>query len=120
MLRRAVLAGGLAVLAGISFGNPHRYIADLLWPDDAAPWENVTAVYVPDVSQPTRVRISEATLNDLAACRDHVMEQAVEYGDPNLEKGRFECAIGFYADNEDGTDGQYRLIVKEPTSITTN
>ncbi|MBO6578579.1 MAG: hypothetical protein JJ871_06730 [Thalassospira sp.] len=112
MLRRAVLAGGIAVLAVVSFGNPHRHVADILWPDDAAPWEHVTAVYVPDVGQPTRVKISEATFDDLAACRDHIMEQAAAQGDPNLEKGRFECAIGFYADKDDGTGGEYRLIIK--------
>jgi len=112
MLRRAILAGGIAVLAVVSFGNPHRHVADLFWPDDAAPWEHVTAVYVPDVSKPARVKISEATYDDLAACRDHVMEQATEQGDPNLEKGRFECAIGFYTDKDDGTGGEYRLIVK--------
>jgi len=112
MLRRAILAGGIAILAVVSFGNPHRHVADLFWPDDAAPWEHVTAVYVPDISQPTRVKISEATYDDLAACRDYVMEQAAEQGDPNLEKGRFECAIGFYADKDDGTGGEYRLIVK--------
>ncbi|WP_336232494.1 hypothetical protein [Thalassospira sp. CH_XMU1458] len=112
MLRRAILAGGIAVLAVVSFGNPHRHVADLFWPADAAPWEHVTAVYVPDISQPTRVKISEATYDDLAACRDHVMEQAAAQGDPNLEKGRFECAIGFYADKDDGTGGEYRLIVK--------
>ena len=112
MLRRAILAGGIAVLAVVSFGNPHRHVADLFWPADAAPWEHVTAVYVPDISQPTRVKIAEATYDDLAACRDHVMEQAAAQGDPNLEKGRFECAIGFYADKDDGTGGEYRLIVK--------
>lgn len=112
MLRRAILAGGIAVLAVVSFGNPHRHVADLFWPGDAAPWEHVTAVYVPDISQPTRVKISEATFDDLAACRDHIMKQAAAQGDPNLEKGRFECAIGFYADKDDGTGGEYRLIVK--------
>ena len=112
MLRRAILAGGICVLAVVSFGNPHRHIADFFWPDDAAPWENVTAVYVPDISKPTRVKISDAVFDDVAACRKHVMEQAAEHGDPNLEKGRFECAIGFYAEKDDGTGGEYRLIVK--------
>lgn len=112
MLRRALLAAGIAVLAVVNFGNPHRHIADLFWPNDAAPWEHVTAVYVPDVSQPTRVKISDATFGNLADCQAHVMEQASAQGDPNLEKGRFECAIGFYADKDDGTGGEYRLIVQ--------
>ncbi|WP_156111569.1 hypothetical protein [Thalassospira australica] len=112
MLRRAILAGGIAILAVVSFGNPHRHIADLFWPDDAAPWEHVTAVYTPDVTRPTRVDISEAVFDDLDACQGYVMEQAAKQGDPNLEKGRFECAIGFYADKDDGTGGEYRLIVK--------
>ena len=52
MLRRAVLALAIAGLAVASFGNPERHIADLFWSDDAAPWENVTAVYTPDRSEP--------------------------------------------------------------------
>lgn len=112
MLRRAILAGGIAVLAGISLGNPHRHIANILWPDDAAPWEKVTAVYVPDITRPTRIEVSEAAYDNLAACREHVFEMAAENGDPDLEKGRFECAIGFYADKDDGSGGEYRLIVK--------
>ena len=112
MLRRAFFAGGIALLAVVNLGNPHRYIADILWPDDAAPWEHVTAVYVPDLNRPTRIEISEAAYDNLAACRDHIFERAAENGDPDLEKGRFECAIGFYADKDDGTGGEYRLIVK--------
>jgi hypothetical protein len=112
MLRRAILAAGIAVLAVVSFGNPHRHIADLFWPNDAAPWEQVTAVYVPDVSQPTRIKISEAAFDNLDACQSHVMAQAAEHGDPDLQQGRFECAIGFYADKDDGTGGEYRLIIK--------
>jgi hypothetical protein len=112
MLRRAVLAGGIAVLAGISFGNPGRYVADLVWKDDAAPWEKVTAVYTPDISKPGRIEISDAEFSDVAACRAHVLAQAAENGDPNLEKGRFECAVGFYPENADTPTGSYRLIVK--------
>ena len=115
MLRRAVLALAIAGLAVASFGNPERHIADLFWSDDAAPWENVTAVYTPDRSEPRKIQITEAVFTDVAACRDHVMELAAEKGDPDLQKGSFECAVGFYPDKSaaDSTvSGDYRLIIR--------
>ncbi|MEQ8392758.1 MAG: hypothetical protein RIB30_17355 [Thalassospira sp.] len=115
MWRRAILATGIAVLAAVSYGNPERYIADLIWTDDAAPWEKVTAVYTPDTTKPNDLEISEAEFSDITACRAYVHERATERGDPDLKKGSFECAIGFYPtkgpDNApDG--GAYRLILK--------
>lgn len=115
MLRRALLATGIAVLAIASFGSPERHIADLLWPDDAAPWEQVTAVYTPDISAPGKIEISEAVFGDVAACRDHVMKMAAERGDPDLRKGRFECAVGFYPEksgNKGPVTGSYRLMIR--------
>ncbi len=114
MLRRAVLATGISVLAVVSFGNPERHIADLIWSDDAAPWEKVTAVYTPDISTPGKIEISDAIFANVAACRDHVTDMAAERGDPQLQKGRFECAVGFYPekDGDNGpVTGDYRLIV---------
>lgn len=112
MLRRAVLAAGIAVLAAISYGSPERYIANALWSGDAAPWEKVTAVYTPDITKPNKIEISDAIFADLTACREHVLALAAERGDPNLEKGSFECAVGFYPVNDDDPAGNYRLIVK--------
>jgi len=115
MLRRAILVGGIVVLAAASYGDPERHIADLIWKNDAAPWEKVTAVYTPDAAEPRKIEISEAVFADVAACRDHVMELAAERGDPDLQKGSFECAVGFYPqrDAEKKTvTGDYRLIVR--------
>lgn len=110
MIRRALLVAGIAVLATASYGNPERYIADLVWTDDAAPWEKVTAVYIPDTDRPGDILISEPEFENLAACRAHVDRLAAEHGDPDLEKGRYDCAIGFYLADDDGTSGSYRLI----------
>ncbi|MBX2830375.1 MAG: hypothetical protein KTR23_04215 [Rhodospirillales bacterium] len=115
MLRRAVLATGIAVLAAVSYGNPQRHIADLIWIDDAAPWEKVTAVYTPDTTKPTEILISEADFADLKSCRAYVYEQAALRGDPDLQKGIYECAIGFYRSKgkDNAPDGgAYRLILK--------
>ena len=113
MLRRALLATGIAVLAAVSFGSPERHIADLVWADDAAPWEQVTAVYTPDIAKPGKIEISEPIFANVAACRDHVLKLAAERGDPDLQQGRFECAVGFYPEksgDKGPITGDYRLI----------
>ncbi len=113
MIRRAVLAGGIAILAAATYGSPERYIADMIWTDDAAPWEKVTAVYVPDTSKPNTVLVSDAQFADLEACRAHIHSLAVEHDDPDLKKGRYDCAIGFYAQEDDkGVTGDYRLTLQ--------
>ena len=114
MIRRAVIASGIAILATVSFGSPERYIADMIWTDDAAPWEKVTAVYMPDQSKPNDIFISDAELDDVEACRAYVRSMAADRGDPDLKKGQYDCAIGFYSqDDEDGgVSGEYRLKVK--------
>lgn len=115
MLRRTVLATGIAVLAAVSYGNPQRYIADLIWADDAAPWEKVTAVYTPDTTKPNDIEISEAEFADVTECRAYVHEQAAKHGDPDIQNGVYECAVGFYpskGDDNAPTGGAYRLILK--------
>lgn len=113
MIRRAVLAGGIAILAAASYGSPERHIADAIWTNDAAPWEGVTAVYMPDRSKPNDIVISDAELSDVEACRAYVRTMAAERGDPDLKKGQYDCAIGFYSENDDngGVSGEYRLKV---------
>ena len=108
---RNLVAVTALVVATIADGS-RRFVADLIWTDDAAPWEKVTAVYTPDITKPNKIEISDAVFADLTACREHVLAMASERGDPNLEKGSFECAVGFYPVNDDDAAGNYRLIVK--------
>ncbi|MCC9625877.1 hypothetical protein LPB41_29735 [Thalassospira sp. MA62] len=113
MLRRAFLIAGIAALAAWSAtSQPGRHIADALWADDAAPWESVTAVYVPDMANPGQVVISDPQFANLDECRTHISDLATEHGDPDLEKGRYECAVGFYHNDDKAKTGAYRLTLQ--------
>ncbi|MBO9508457.1 hypothetical protein [Thalassospira sp. A3_1] len=108
--RRLFLVAVTALVVATIADGSRRFVADLIWADDAAPWEKVTAVYYPDIQKETDIRISDARFDDVAECRAHIGELSSENGDPDLKKGRYECAIGFY---RDGTgEGSYRLIVR--------
>lgn len=108
--RRLFLIAVTALIAATVAEESRRFIADLIWTDDAAPWEKVTAVYYPDTQKKTDIRISDARFDDVAECRAHIGELSSANGDPDLKKGRYECAIGFY---RDGTgNGSYRLIIE--------
>jgi hypothetical protein len=108
--RRLFLIAIIALVAATVAEESRRFIADQIWTDDAAPWEKVTAVYYPDTQKQTDIRISDARFDDVAQCREHIAKLATENGDADLQKGRSECAVGFY---RDGTgEGSYRLIVR--------
>ncbi|WP_339861523.1 hypothetical protein [Thalassospira alkalitolerans] len=108
--RRLMWASLLALILATALDGSKRAIADLIWPDDAAPWEKVTAVYYPDREKLTDIRVSDTSFADLASCRAHVIERATENGDPDLNRGRYDCAIGFYRDDEGR--GNYRLTIQ--------
>ena len=108
--RRLFLVAVTALVVATIADGSRRFVADLIWTDDAAPWEKVTAVYYPDTQKQTDIRISDARFDDVAQCREHIAKLATENGDADLQKGRSECAVGFY---RDGTgEGSYRLIIE--------
>ncbi|OSQ47935.1 hypothetical protein [Thalassospira alkalitolerans] len=108
--RRLMWASLLALIIATALDGSKRTIADLIWPDDAAPWEKVTAVYYPDREKLIVFEFAGESLNSVAECRDVVFARALQNGDPDLKRGSYECAIGFY--RQYGDIGVYRLTVQ--------
>ncbi|OSQ38768.1 hypothetical protein [Thalassospira mesophila] len=109
MARRLLAVGIIAVLAWASLGAPQEWFANQFWPDDAAPWEKVTAVYYPDKSDRTVFKFAGENFENAEKCRDVIMKQAAANNDPQLERGSYECAVGFYSSNDH--TGHYRLKI---------
>lgn len=85
-------AAGL-VLIWLVFGSPLSTAANLFWKEGPAPWETIDAYYYPD-RYDLSVDISRLDVSSIRACRDWVYATAATKGDPNLERGDYECAIG--------------------------
>lgn len=82
-----------AMVAWVFFGDPADTTANAMWPDSAAPWEEVRAFYYPDRNDLSRSSTVHG-LTSLAECRGSVSAIAAENGDPNLVRGDYECGIG--------------------------
>lgn len=74
------------------FGHPATTVADWLWASDAAPWETVDAFYYPDRENLTAFNLI-SDFDSVQACRDWVYSAAAANGDPELERGDYECGI---------------------------
>jgi hypothetical protein len=83
----------IALLAWFVFGSPPRGVANWVWPDSPATWEEAEAFYYPDRSD-FSTSVSSRPVADLDECRDWVQEQATLQPDPQLLKGYYECAFG--------------------------
>jgi len=84
----------IAVVLWFVFGEPGKNLADWIWEDTAAPWEEVDAFYYPDKSNLSIVHSSKG-LESVDECRRWVSNAANENNDPNLERGDYECGVGF-------------------------
>ncbi len=87
-----VLAFALVIGGWCRFGEPGPMLAQLAWPDGPAPWERVTAVYVPDRGSPDE-RLVRPGLTDLHGCRVWVHGQAVRHGDRRMARGDWGCMV---------------------------
>ncbi|OKH89513.1 hypothetical protein [Thalassospira sp. TSL5-1] len=111
MVRRGVAVAIIAGLAFSTLNGPREWLANLIWPEGPAPWEKVTAVYFPDKNDKTAFRFAGEDLGSLDQCRDAVMELAATNNDPELKNGSYDCAVGYYAD--DDHTGHYRLTLSQ-------
>jgi hypothetical protein len=109
MGRRLLAVGIISLLAWASLGGPREWFANRFWATDAAPWERVTAVYYPDKTDRSVFKFAGEGLENTEKCRDAVMALAVKNNDPQLAHGSYDCAVGFYAD--DDHTGHYRLTI---------
>lgn len=83
----------VAIAAWFVFGNPSKTIAGWLWPEDAAPWEEVDAYYYPSRENLT-VHQASRDVGSVEDCRRWVYATAASNGDPNMMRGDFECGVG--------------------------
>ena len=86
-----VVALALVSLSGCD--NPASTVANWFWPNSAAPWEEVDAVYYPNKYDLTVYQLGR-DVGSLENCRAWVGAKAVRYNDPNLERGDYECGVG--------------------------
>lgn len=98
-----------ALILFFVFGSPGKTAADLLWQNDAAPWEKVDAFYYPDKADLTDFK-AVRDLGSVQECRDSVLAMAAANGDPGLIRGDYECGVGKIKDF--GGVGMYRVTTR--------
>lgn len=82
-----------AILGWFALGSPPTDIANLVWSDDAAPWESVDAIYYPFASDLSQAETAGG-LNSVDACRAWVHAAAADREDPELVRGEYQCGVG--------------------------
>ena len=85
---------GIAVVLWFVFGSPMKNVANWFWGDAPAPWEDVDAVYYPNANNLT-IDMKNYNVGSVENCRAWVYWQAKRRGDPNLERGDYECGVGY-------------------------
>jgi len=98
-----------ALVAWALFGSPKNDTANLLWPNDAAPWEAVDAFYYPDRNDLTQ-HVAMRGFDTVDKCRDWVGAAAANNRDAGLLRGDYECAVGKMDDL--GGLSVYRLTIR--------
>ncbi len=99
----------IAVVLFFVFGSPGKTVANMVWQNDAAPWEKVDAFYYPDKADLTNYEAAR-DLGSVQECRDSVGAMASANGDPGLTRGDYECGIERLEDF--GGVGVYRVTTR--------
>jgi hypothetical protein len=99
----------LLIGAWFYFGDPPGTVAGWLWPNDAAPWEQVDAFYYPDRGN-LAVDQRRRDVGSVEGCRDWVFAAAAANNDRSLRRGDYECGVGLI--ESFGGIGVYRLTVR--------
>jgi len=97
------------VIHYLIFGSAKKDLGNMLWPEDAAPWETVDAYYYPDDSDPSRFETATG-LENKEQCRDWAYAAAARNRDPDLAQGDYECGIGKVNEFESITI--YRIVAQ--------
>jgi hypothetical protein len=82
----------VATGAWFLLGSPAKDVANWFWPESAAPWETVDAVYYPNRSDLGDF-LSQRSLTSVQECRNWAYSIAASRGDPNLIRGDYECGV---------------------------
>ena len=81
----------------------------VFWPEGPAPWEKVDPFYYPDRSNLLNDR-QGPRVDGIEACRAWVYAEAARHGDVNLDRGDYECGVGYIKNS--GDLRVYRLTVR--------
>ena len=84
-------------------------MTDWIWPHSPAPWEAVDAFYYPDKNNLT-ISTDNFDVGGLAQCRIWASSAAAKRNDPQLERGDYECRVGYLTSQ--GSLKGYRLTVR--------
>jgi hypothetical protein len=103
------ILGILGLMVWGALGNPTETITGWIWPHSPAPWERVDAFYYPDKASLT-VAIANHDVGGLAQCRTWATSAAATQNDPQLERGDYECGVGYLTSQ--GSLNRYRLTVR--------
>ena len=90
-------------------GNPAETIAGWISPHSPAPWEKVDVFYYPDKSN-LAVSLDNHDVGGLAQCRTWASSAAAKQNDPQLERGDYECGVGYLTSQS--SLNRYRLTVR--------
>ena len=88
------ILGILGLIVWGALGNPIQAIAGWVWPHSPAPWERVDAIYYPDKENPL-VSVDNQDVGGLTQCRAWVSSAAAEQNDPGLQRGEYQCGVGY-------------------------
>jgi hypothetical protein len=91
------------------FGHPKQDIVDCFWPNGPAPWERVDAFYYPDRGSLT-ASLDNHDVGGLTQCRVWVRSAAATQNDAGLERGDYECGVGYLYSH--GPLNIYRLTMR--------
>jgi hypothetical protein len=89
---------GIVFLLWVLFGHPLDFVAGIFWSKSNAPWEKVDAFYYPDANNLSEWE-GQMDVGSVQACRDWVEDSAAAKGDPNLNRGDYECGVGCRSKN---------------------
>ncbi len=83
----------LAVVTWFAFGTPKTDVGNVLWPNSAAPWENVIGFYYPNKSDLMN-NVKVQNLNTLDACRAWAGDTIARSVDPTGAWSDYTCGVG--------------------------
>ena len=88
---------GVLLIGWVVLGDPKNDVANWIWPNTPAPWEEVDGVFYPDRNDLSVYEKIDG-FADLDACRVWAENKGRGIGDPNIAVGDYECGFGFIRD----------------------
>lgn len=82
----------IALLLWFALGDPLLHIANLLYPDGPAPWEEIDLAFMPDRDDP-RSELLFPDLRTLDECRTQARMQADQHDDYEMNRSLWTCRV---------------------------